>query len=133
MVTNWSQEKYIAAYRFAAEAHNEQKFPGTDWPYIVHISMVSMEIIAALAKETNADGDLAVQCALLHDTLEDTDATYDVLIERFGAPVADGVQALTKDSNLPKEERMADSLRRICRQPKEVGMVKLADRITSGV
>ena len=41
--------------------------------------MVSMEVMAALDEEPKADGDLAVQCALLHDTLEDTDITYDTL------------------------------------------------------
>jgi (p)ppGpp synthase/HD superfamily hydrolase len=131
MASNWSQETYVAAYRFAAEAHNDQLFPGTDWPYIVHISMVCMEVLAALSEEQNNDGDLAVQCALLHDTLEDTDVTYDALSARFGEAVADGVEALTKDPSLPKEERMQDSLSRIVQQPKEIGMVKLADRITN--
>ncbi len=131
MRRNWSQDKYILAYRFAADAHNNQKFPGTEWPYIVHISMVCMEVLGALAEEPTTDGDLAVQCALLHDTLEDTDTTYESLKEWFGESVADGVRALTKDPSLPREERMEDSLRRISQQPSEVGMVKLADRITN--
>jgi len=131
MSRNWSQEIYILAFRFAAQAHNNQKFPGTDWPYIVHVGMVCREVLAALSEEPNNDGNLAVQCALLHDTLEDTSATYDQLIENFGTDVADGVRALTKDSSLPKEERMKDSLRRIAQQPREVGMVKLADRVTN--
>lgn len=131
MASNWSQEKFIAAFRFAAEAHNGQKFPGTDWPYIVHINLVCMEVFAALSEEPNTYGDLAVQCALLHDTLEDTETTYETLKKRFGQPVADGVQALTKNLSLPKEERMIDSLRRIALHPNEIGMVKLADRITN--
>lgn len=131
MIRNWSQDKFVKAFRFAAEAHNNQKFPGTDWPYIVHISMVCMEVLAALTEEPDTDGDLAVQCALLHDTLEDTDVTYESLRETFGQSVADGVQALTKDESFPKYERMKDSLARILAQPKEVGMVKLADRITN--
>jgi (p)ppGpp synthase/HD superfamily hydrolase len=45
--------------------------------------------------------------------------------------VADGVAALSKDDRLPKADRMADSLRRIREQPREVWMVKLADRITN--
>jgi (p)ppGpp synthase/HD superfamily hydrolase len=84
-----------------------------------------------LAVESAADGDLAIQCALLHDTLEDTDVTYELLIDKFGRAVADGVQALTKDASLPKTERMADSLKRIAKQRNEIGMVKLADRITN--
>lgn len=131
MSRNWSQDKYINAYRFAAGYHNNQKFPGTDWPYIVHTGMVCMEVFAALAEEPDCDGDLAVQCSLLHDTLEDTAATYDTLTAEFGQAVADGVLALTKNPELPKEARMRDSLDRILQQPKEVAMVKLADRITN--
>ena len=42
---------------------------------------------------------------LLHDTLEDTDATYDDLVERFGLEVASLVAEVTDDKSLPKEER----------------------------
>jgi hypothetical protein len=73
---NWSQEKYIRAYRFAAEAHNNQKFPGTELPYLVHVGLVSMEIMASLSHSDGVDGDLAIQCALLHDVIEDTEITF---------------------------------------------------------
>jgi len=79
MSSNWSQEKYIQAFRFAAEKHNNQIYPGTDWPYIVHLSIVCMEVIAALAHESDMDGDLAVQCALLHDTIEDPKVPHQIL------------------------------------------------------
>ena len=49
----------------------------------------------------------------------------------FGQAVAAGVLALTKDMALPKEQQLADSLRRIRHQPPEVWMVKLADRISN--
>ena len=139
MTSTWSQDLYIKAYRFAADAHNGQLFPGTELPYIMHISFVAMEVIAALENDHGLDGNLAVQCALLHDTLEDTCTTYDQLVEKFGVEVADGVNALTKDESvgaeLSKQKRkklqMADSLKRIKKQPKEIWMVKLADRITN--
>ncbi len=132
MIGNWSQEKYINALRFAAEQHNNQKFPGTDWPYLVHLSFVSMEVISALNAEPDADGDLAVQCALLHDSIEDTETTYEELIEKFNKNVADGVMALTKNGEIPdKKERMYDSLARIKKQPGEIWMVKMADRISN--
>jgi len=41
--SHWSQDTYIKAYRFAAEAHNGQLVPGTTLPYLMHISMVAME------------------------------------------------------------------------------------------
>ena len=141
MTSSWSQDVYISAYRFAAEAHwkKKQLVPGTDIPYLMHFTLVAMEVIAALEKESNLDGDLAVQCALLHDTIEDTDTTYEQLVERFGIAVADGVNALTKNEsigeNLPKQQKkerqMADSLERIRQQPREIWMVKMADRITN--
>jgi (p)ppGpp synthase/HD superfamily hydrolase len=129
--TSWSQDTYIETYRFAANAHRGQLVPGTDLPYAMHFTLVSMEVIAALRYESGRDESLAVQCALLHDVLEDTDTTHCQLIEQFGAAVAAGVLALTKDSKLDKSTQMADSLRRIRQQPPEVWMVKLADRITN--
>ena len=131
MGSAWSQENYVKAYRFAAEAHKEQKVLDTELPYLFHVTLVCMETIAALGQEDGMDGNLAVQCALLHDVLEDTDATYEMLETAFGKKVADGVLALTKDETLPKEEQMRDSLERILEESAEIGMVKLADRITN--
>ena len=130
MKLNWSQDNYIKAYRFAAHAHEGQLYPGTEISYIMHLSFVSMEIIGALSIE-QCNGDLAVQCAILHDTIEDTDVTFEQLESEFGLSVADGVWALTKDNNLPKHLQMSDSLQRIKEQPLEIWMVKLADRITN--
>ena len=127
----WSQEAYIKAYRFAAERHKGQLVPGTEWSYLAHLSMVSMEIMAALNHEICMDGNLAVQVAILHDTIEDTDTTYEELLSEFGRHVADGVLALTKDKKIEKQHQMSDSLRRIKLQHKEIWMVKLADRITN--
>ena len=129
--SGWSQEAYIRAYRFAAERHKGQLVPGTEWSYLAHLSMVSMEIMAALNHETHMNGNLTVQAAILHDTIEDTDATYDELLSEFGQHVADGVLALTKDKKVEKQHQMSDSLKRIKRQPREIWMVKLADRITN--
>ena len=67
--TPWSQDQYIKAYQFAALAHWGQFVPGTDIAYIMHLSFVSMEVIAALRTEQGHDEDLAVQCALLHDVI----------------------------------------------------------------
>ncbi len=129
----WSPERYLAAWRYAAEMHGEQKVPGTQLPYVVHVAAVTMEVMTALAQSNSVDNaDLAVQCALLHDVIEDTPASYADVSARFGVAVADGVLALTKDKTLPtKSAQMADSLARIRQQPREVWTVKLADRITN--
>ena len=50
---------------------------------------------------------LAVQCALLHDTIEDTAVTFEEIVDRFGREVAEGVLSLTKDKTLPKSEQIA--------------------------
>jgi (p)ppGpp synthase/HD superfamily hydrolase len=127
----FDQDRWIAAWRFAATAHLGQLFCGSDLPYIVHLGMVAMEVKAALAAEPQWDGDLAVLCALLHDTVEDTAVTEAELATHFGPDVAAGVLALTKNDALPEAEQMADSLRRIREQPQDVWIVKLADRITN--
>lgn len=131
MTSNWDSEIYIKACRFAAIAHRGQMLTGSDLPYLIHLNFVSMEIIAVLSMESGYDGDLAVQCALLHDTIEDTDTSYAQIRSNFGVRVADGVQALSKNPNLEKSQQLTDSLTRIEQQPKEIWMVKLADRITN--
>lgn len=105
--------------------------PGSELPYLTHVGMVAMEVAAAVSAEPQHDGTLAVLCALLHDCVEDTDVELATVEETFGADVAAGVSALTKDETLPKPERMPDSLRRIREQPRSVWIVKLADRITN--
>ncbi len=131
MQRNWSQDEYVRAYRFAAEAHLGQTVPGSELPYVAHVTLVSMEVIAALEVESGRDGDLTVQCALLHDVIEDTAITYERLHSAFGERVAQGVLALSKDKNLDRSLQMQDSLTRIQQQPQEIWMVKLADRISN--
>ncbi len=127
------QDIYQNTIQFAAQKHIEinQTIPGTNLPYVVHLSNVAMEILVAAGQSESFNTGLAVQLALLHDVLEDTGATFEELSEKFGKAVAEGVLALTKDAELPKDERMADSLKRIRQQPREVWAVKLADRITN--
>jgi (p)ppGpp synthase/HD superfamily hydrolase len=127
----WSPDKYLLALRFAVERHQGQVMPGSGFPYVTHLAMVAGEVCCAVARESVSDPDLTVQCALLHDTLEDTQTSFAEVEQAFGSAVAAGVLALTKNGDLPKAERMGDSLRRIREQPREVWMVKLADRITN--
>jgi guanosine-3',5'-bis(diphosphate) 3'-pyrophosphohydrolase len=125
------QTLYQQTILYAAERHGDQKISGSDIPYAVHLSNVCMEILFAAQETDGFDLPLAVQVALLHDVLEDTQTPEDELVKRFGQQVASGVKALTKNEALPKEERMLDSLRRIRQMPKEIWAVKLADRITN--
>ncbi|WP_294252265.1 HD domain-containing protein [uncultured Chryseobacterium sp.] len=127
------QEIYQNTIKFAAHKHAEinQTIPGTNLPYVVHLSNVAMEILVASEQSESFNTGFAIQVALLHDVLEDTDATFEELSEKFGKAVAEGVLALTKNAELPKYERMAESLKRIRQQPQEVWAVKVADRITN--
>ena len=136
MSQSWSQDVFTKAWNFATKAHQGQTYGGSDQnqrvDYLNHIGSVAMEVIWALASNSHLDGNLAIQCALLHDVIEDTKHVYEDLLEEFGKNVADGVSALTKNEALPtKQEQMADSLARIKKQPVEVWMVKMSDRITN--
>ena len=132
---NWTQAAYLKAWDFACIAHHGQTYAGetlgVEYDYINHPAAVAMEVMYALSFHPEMDGNLAVQCALLHDTLEDTAVTYAQLQQQFGQAVADGVAALSKNPELPKDQQMADSLERILLQPSEVWLVKLADRINN--
>ena len=127
------QTIYQQTIKFAASKHAEknQKVPGTNLPYVVHISNVAMEIFVAYQNTPEFNLELAIKLALLHDTLEDTSATFEEISKEFGYEVAEGVLALTKNEDMPKSERMVDSLFRIKKLSKEVRAVKLADRITN--
>lgn len=129
----WSPDKVVQAWHFASEAHFGQNVPGRERAYIDHVGGVAMEVMAAIAgRDDVGRPDLAIQCALLHDVVEDTPVTVADIQEKFGKNVAAGVSALTKDESLgTKDEQMRDSLARIRQQPREVWMVKLADRITN--
>ncbi len=130
----WNQDQYRETLLFAAKAHAKQKVPGSEMNYVTHITNVAMETAHAVV-QTNSkelDGTLAIVCALLHDTIEDTEVNYDTLLQKFGKKVADGVLALTKNERLPtKDAQMQDSLQRILLQGPEIRIVKMADRINN--
>jgi (p)ppGpp synthase/HD superfamily hydrolase len=134
-MSNWHPDRFAEAWNFATHYHQGQTYGGAaegqKIPYINHVASVAIEAMWGLATAPELDGNLAIQCALLHDTIEDTNATYDLILENFGRSVADGVMALTKDSNLPKSEQLPDSLSRIQQQPIEVWLAKMADRIVN--
>jgi len=133
---SWSIEQLMTAWRLVARLHDGQKYGGPEpeeyVEYLNHIGGVVFEVLNALQHEKDINADLAIHCALLHDTIEDTEMTYEGVREKFGLEVADGVLALTKNDDIEgKREKMLDSLSRIRQQPREVAMVKMADRIVN--
>lgn len=125
------QSRYKRALHYAALKHQGQQVPGTKLPYLVHVMEVAMEVTVASLHTSDFDKESAVLMAILHDTIEDSEASYQEVVNIVGEQVADGVLALTKFSNLKKEEQMKNSIERIKLLEKEVWAVKLADRITN--
>ena len=116
------------AYRFADEAHLGQ-FRASGEPYITHPIAV-----AGLCAEWKLDAQ-AIMAALMHDAMEDCGVTKIQLIEKFGAPVADLVDGLTKLDKLQfstREESQAESFRKMLlamARDVRVILIKLADRL----
>jgi guanosine-3',5'-bis(diphosphate) 3'-pyrophosphohydrolase len=126
-----TQRIYQLIIKYVADKHSSQKLPGTELPYLVHLSNVAMEILLAVPSSNPFNLAFAVKAALLHDVVEDTSVTKDEIAFIFGDSVWEAVLSLTKNGDLPKEARMKDSLERIKKQPREVWAVKMADRITN--
>ncbi len=115
------------AYRFADEAHLGQ-LRNSGQPYITHPIAVAQQ-----CAEWKLDAQ-ALMAALLHDAIEDCGVTKPDLIERFGAPVAELVDGLTKLEKLEfntREENQAESFRKMLlamARDVRVILIKLADR-----
>ena len=120
-------EQVRLAYRFADEAHLGQ-LRNSGEPYITHPIAV-----AAQCADWKLDTQ-ALMAALLHDALEDCGVTKVELIERFGSPVAELVDGLTKLDKLhfnTREENQAESFRKMLlamARDVRVILIKLADR-----
>lgn len=120
-------EKVRLAYRFADEAHLGQ-LRNSGEPYITHPIAV-----AAQCAEWKLDAQ-ALMAALLHDAIEDCGVTKPELVERFGSPVAELVDGLTKLDKLQfntREENQAESFRKMLlamARDVRVILIKLADR-----
>jgi len=116
------------AYRYAVTAHGKQ-FRDSGEPYVIH----PLNVALALA-EMNMDL-VCVQTGILHDVIEDTGATVDELRREFGDEVArcvDGVTKLSKLKFYDREERQAESVRKMLLAMADdvrVVIVKLADRL----
>lgn len=116
------------AYEYAYKKHFSQKrITGDD--YITHPLNV-----AWILTDIKADG-VAISAALLHDTIEDSDSTYDEIKELFGEDVARIVEGVTKINQLnfnSETEQMAANQRKILvglSSDVRVLIVKLADRL----
>ncbi len=116
------------AYVYAMKAHGNQKRASGE-AYFNH----PLEVAAILA-DMKLD-DATIVAALLHDTVEDTEATHQDIQEKFGDEIAKLVDGLTKISKLDrvtKEATQAENLRKLLlamSKDVRVLLVKLADRL----
>lgn len=87
-------DSYARAWEFVTIKHMGQTYGGRSAdqqiPYISHLASVAAEVAWGVAGQPGWDLNFAVQCALLHDVIEDTDATFDEVSDRFRAVVARG-------------------------------------------
>ncbi|MDA7733189.1 RelA/SpoT family protein [Candidatus Pelagibacter sp.] len=121
-------EKLNKAYNFAVKAHKNQKRDSGD-PYSIHpIAVANILTELKLDSATIATG-------LLHDTIEDTHATYETIKNEFGQEVADLVEGVTKISvfeNQATSTSKAENFRKLILATSKdirVLLVKIADRL----
>ena len=114
------------AAEFAADKHRGQTRKDAErTPYINHPLAV-----ARLLSETAGIQDAQViAAALLHDTVEDTDATVDEIGEEFGQAVRDIVIEVTDDKSLPSARRKQLQIENAAGLSHAARLVKLADKI----
>jgi GTP pyrophosphokinase len=116
------------AYAFSEEVHDGQRRMSGE-PYHLH----PLEV-AGLLVDFKMDV-TTVTAGLLHDVLEDTATSKDILVERFGADIAELVDGVTKIGKLAfasREERQAENFRKMLvamARDIRVLMIKLADRL----
>ncbi|KKB43819.1 HD domain-containing protein [Bacillus thermotolerans] len=112
------------AITFAAAAHQGQVRKDSNIPYVTHPFTVGM----MLQKEGSTEEVIAA--GILHDTLEDTEATYEELTKEFGKRVADIVQAVSeKDKSLPWEERKQATIEALPFMTEEALQVIVCDKL----
>ena len=116
------------AYSFALDAHKNQKRDSGD-PYLSHPVAVA-DILTELKLDS-----ATIATGLLHDTIEDTKATYKTVEKEFGKEVADLVDGVTKISELEGKiinNSKAENIRKLILATSKdirVLLVKLADRL----
>lgn len=119
--------RYGQAFLYALDLHRGDRRKGTDIPYVSHLMAVS-----ALVIEHGGDEDQAI-AALLHDAIEDTDATYEVIAERYGTRVA-GIVRDCSDAVGPHNKpawrpRKTDYIAHLEDAPSDALLVSLADKV----
>ncbi|XP_062998347.1 guanosine-3',5'-bis(diphosphate) 3'-pyrophosphohydrolase MESH1 isoform X1 [Elgaria multicarinata webbii] len=118
--------RLLAAADFAARKHASQRRKDPErTPYINH----PIGVAQILAQEAGITDIAVLQAALLHDTVEDTDATFSEIEESFGEEVRRIVEEVTDDKTLPKMERKRLQIEHAVHSSQAARLVKLADKL----
>ncbi|XP_052902984.1 guanosine-3',5'-bis(diphosphate) 3'-pyrophosphohydrolase MESH1 [Anopheles moucheti] len=116
---------YTKCVNFAAVKHrNQRRLDADETPYINHPIGV-----AYILTEAGISDPEVLQAAILHDTVEDTDATFEEIESMFGHNVCSIVREVTDDKSLPKQERKRLQVERAAGKSHQAKLVKLADKI----
>jgi GTP pyrophosphokinase len=122
------REQVIRALQWAEELHGDQKRASGE-PYLIHPIGVASILI-----DLNMDSDTII-AALLHDSLEDTQATFSQIEERFGTAVAQMVEGVTKIADISAKNKTiqeAENIRKMLfAMVKDIRviLIKLADKL----
>jgi GTP diphosphokinase / guanosine-3',5'-bis(diphosphate) 3'-diphosphatase len=118
--------KLLNAIAFAADKHRRQRRKDAEAsPYINH----PIAVATALAVEGDVSDEETLLCAILHDTVEDTDTTFLELEQHFGARVAALARELTDDKSLEKAERKRLQIEHAKELSPRAKAVRIADKI----
>ncbi len=120
--------QFARALDFAAKKHIHQRRKGElEEPYINHLADVSRLLAAA----TEGRDTVLVLAGLLHDTIEDTETTFDELEAEFGREVAELVAEVSDDKTLHKAERKRLQIEKALAKSDRAKMLKLADKTSN--
>ena len=116
----------LRSIAFAAQRHRNQRRKDADAsPYINH----PIALATLLATTAGVDELVVLQAAVLHDTIEDTETTYQELLDCFGEAVANVVAEVTDDKRLLPQQRKQRQVEHAPHASREAALVKLADKI----
>lgn len=116
------------AAMFAAKAHGAQKRGGSDTPYVYHV----FDVARRVAKYGFLNTDVLL-AAILHDTLEDTDATYEEISKKFSPRTAIIVEDLTLPPDAQKDriKKQAFQIRKMRTMDYRGQAIKVADKTSN--
>ena len=118
----------LHATEFAARKHRNQRRKDKEAsPYINH----PITLASILLDEGGVDDPKVLAAALLHDTIEDTETSYDELKGQFGVLIADIVMEVTDVKWLHTQARKRLQVSRAGRSTRGAKLVKLADKIAN--